>query len=156
MCRKDGVCKQRRLSHGEVGREIAFRKMYPARAYTTLVVLVFLWRLWKCSLIIPHIYPSIATHIYSCLPTSNYLFFEGEQCRMLANNSPMVTEALTHHRIVPNGTEWYQIILNGPVCYRKVPNGTKWCWMVPNGTKWCQMVQNGAKSYRRMTNGAKW
>ena len=41
MCKKDDICWQRRLNHSGVGGGIAFRKVYPARAYTTLVVLVF-------------------------------------------------------------------------------------------------------------------
>merc|ERR1712208_142385 len=41
MCKKDDIFRQRRLNHSEVGgRKIAFRRVYPARAYTTLVVLV--------------------------------------------------------------------------------------------------------------------
>ena len=43
VCRKDDIFRQRRLNHSGVGgRKIAFRRVYPARAYTTLVVLVFL------------------------------------------------------------------------------------------------------------------
>ena len=42
-CRKDDIFRQRRLNHSEVGgRNIAFRRVYPARAYTTLVVLVIM------------------------------------------------------------------------------------------------------------------
>ena len=41
VCRKDDIFRQRRLNHSGVGgRKIAFRRVYPARAYTTLVVLV--------------------------------------------------------------------------------------------------------------------
>ena len=41
VCRKGAIFRQRRLNHSGVGgREIAFRRVYPARAYTTLVVLV--------------------------------------------------------------------------------------------------------------------
>ena len=35
------VCRQKRLNHSGVGGGIAFRGVYPARAYTTVVVLVF-------------------------------------------------------------------------------------------------------------------
>ena len=41
MCKKDDICWQRRLNHSGVGGGIAFRRVYPARAYTTVVVLVF-------------------------------------------------------------------------------------------------------------------
>ena len=41
VCRKDDIFRQRRLNHSGVGgRKIAFRRVYPARAYTTFVVLV--------------------------------------------------------------------------------------------------------------------
>ena len=40
MCKKDDICWQRRLNHSWVGGGIAFRRVYPARAYTTVVVLV--------------------------------------------------------------------------------------------------------------------
>ena len=41
VCRKDDIFRQRRLNHsGAGGRKIAFRRVYPARAYTTLAVLV--------------------------------------------------------------------------------------------------------------------
>ena len=41
MCtRKDDIFRQRRLNHSGVGGGIAFRRVYPARAYSTLVVLV--------------------------------------------------------------------------------------------------------------------
>ena len=40
VCRKDDIFSQRRLNHSGVGGGIAFRRVYPARAYTTLVVLV--------------------------------------------------------------------------------------------------------------------
>ena len=40
MCRKDNIFRQRQLNHSGAGRGIAFRRVYPARAYTTLVVLV--------------------------------------------------------------------------------------------------------------------
>ena len=44
--RKDDIFRQRRLNHSGVGgRKIAFRRVYPARAYTTIVVLVIL-SLW--------------------------------------------------------------------------------------------------------------
>ena len=43
VCRKDDIFRQRQLNHSGVGgRKIAFRRVYPARAYTTLVVLVFI------------------------------------------------------------------------------------------------------------------
>ena len=41
VCRKDDILRQRRLNHSGVGGGIAFRGVYPARAYTTVVVLVF-------------------------------------------------------------------------------------------------------------------
>ena len=41
MLKKDDICWQRRLNHSWVGGGIAFRRVYPARAYTTVVVLVF-------------------------------------------------------------------------------------------------------------------
>ena len=41
MCRKDDIFRQRRLNHSGVGGGIAFRKVYPARAYSTVVVLVY-------------------------------------------------------------------------------------------------------------------
>ena len=41
VCRKDDSFWQRRLNDSVVGGGIAFIRMYPARAYTTLVVLVF-------------------------------------------------------------------------------------------------------------------
>ena len=41
MCKKDDICWQRRLNHSWVGGGIVFRRVYPARAYTTVVVLVF-------------------------------------------------------------------------------------------------------------------
>ena len=41
MCKKDDICWQRRLNHSGVGGGIGFRRVYPARAYTTVVVLVF-------------------------------------------------------------------------------------------------------------------
>ena len=40
MCKKDDIFRQRRLNHSEVGGRIAFGKVYPARAYSTIVVLV--------------------------------------------------------------------------------------------------------------------
>ena len=41
VCTKDDIFRQRRLNHSGVGgRKIAFRRVYPARAYTTFVVLV--------------------------------------------------------------------------------------------------------------------
>ena len=40
MCKKDDICWQRRLNHSWVGGGIAFRRVYPARAYTMVVVLV--------------------------------------------------------------------------------------------------------------------
>ena len=43
MCKKDDICWQRRLNHSGVGGGIAFRRVYPARAYTTVVVLVLSW-----------------------------------------------------------------------------------------------------------------
>ena len=42
MCRKDDIFRQRRLNHSGVGGGIAFRKVYPARAYSTVVVLVYI------------------------------------------------------------------------------------------------------------------
>ena len=44
MCRKDDIFSQIRLNHSGVGGAIAFRKVYPARAYSTVVVLVSLLR----------------------------------------------------------------------------------------------------------------
>ena len=41
VCRKDDFFRQRRLNLNGVGGGIAFGKVYPARAYTTLVVLVY-------------------------------------------------------------------------------------------------------------------
>ena len=40
VCRKYDIFRQRRLNDSEVGGEIAFRRVYPARAYSTVVVLV--------------------------------------------------------------------------------------------------------------------
>ena len=40
VCRKDGIFRQRRLNDSEVGGEIAFRRVNPARAYKMVVVLV--------------------------------------------------------------------------------------------------------------------
>ena len=40
VCRKDDIFRQRRLNHSGVGGGIAFRRVYPARAYSTVVVLV--------------------------------------------------------------------------------------------------------------------
>ena len=40
VCRKDDIFKQRRLYHSGVGGGITFRRVYPARAYSTVVVLV--------------------------------------------------------------------------------------------------------------------
>ena len=40
VCRKYDIFRQRRLNDSEVGGEIAFRGVYPARAYSTVVVLV--------------------------------------------------------------------------------------------------------------------
>ena len=42
LCKKDDIFRQRQQNHSEVGGGIAFRRVYPARAYTTLVVLVFI------------------------------------------------------------------------------------------------------------------
>ena len=42
VCRKYDIFRQRRLNNSEVGGEIAFRRVYPARAYSTVVVHVFL------------------------------------------------------------------------------------------------------------------
>ena len=42
VCRKDDIFRQRRLNHSGVGGGIAFRRVYPARAYSTVVVLVYL------------------------------------------------------------------------------------------------------------------
>ena len=39
MCKEDNICWQRRLNHSGVGGGIALRGVYPARAYTTIVVL---------------------------------------------------------------------------------------------------------------------
>ena len=33
VCRKDDIFRQRRLNHSRVGGGIAFRRVYPARAY---------------------------------------------------------------------------------------------------------------------------
>ena len=41
MCKKDDICWQRQLNHSGVGGGIAFRRVYPAQAYTTVVVLVY-------------------------------------------------------------------------------------------------------------------
>ena len=41
VCRKDDIFRQRRLNHSGVGGGIAFRRVYPARAYSTVVVLVW-------------------------------------------------------------------------------------------------------------------
>ena len=40
VCRKDDIFRQRRLNHSGVGGGIAFRRVYPARAYSMVVVLV--------------------------------------------------------------------------------------------------------------------
>ena len=40
MCKKDDICWQRQLNRSGVGGGIAFRRVYPARAYATVVVLV--------------------------------------------------------------------------------------------------------------------
>ena len=40
VCRKDDIFRQRLLNHSGVGGGIAFRRVYPARAYSTVVVLV--------------------------------------------------------------------------------------------------------------------
>ena len=40
MCRKDDISRQRRLNHSELGGGIAFRRVYLARAYSTVVILV--------------------------------------------------------------------------------------------------------------------
>ena len=40
VCRKYDIFRQRRLNDSEVGGEITFRRVYPARAYTTLALLV--------------------------------------------------------------------------------------------------------------------
>ena len=40
VCRKDNIFRQRRLNDRAGRGGIAFRGVYPARAYTTLVVLV--------------------------------------------------------------------------------------------------------------------
>ena len=42
VCRKDDIFRQRRLNDSAVGGGGAFRGVYPARAYTTLVVLVII------------------------------------------------------------------------------------------------------------------
>ena len=42
VCRKYDIFRQRRLNDSEVGGEIAFRGVYPARAYSTVVVLVLI------------------------------------------------------------------------------------------------------------------
>ena len=42
VCKKDDIFRQTRRNHSGVGGGIAFRRVYPARAYTTLVVLVIL------------------------------------------------------------------------------------------------------------------
>ena len=42
MCKKDNIRWQRRLNHSQVGGGIALRRVYPAWAYTTVVVLVLL------------------------------------------------------------------------------------------------------------------
>ena len=38
--RKEDIFRQRQLNHSEVGGGNAFKRVYPARAYSTLVVLV--------------------------------------------------------------------------------------------------------------------
>ena len=42
VCRKDDIFRQRRLNHSGVGGGNAFRRVYPVRAYSTVVVLVTL------------------------------------------------------------------------------------------------------------------
>ena len=42
VCRKDDIFRQRRLNHSGVGGGITFGRVYPARAYSTVVVLVSL------------------------------------------------------------------------------------------------------------------
>ena len=48
MCKKDDIFRQRRLNHSEVGGGIAFRRVYPARAYSTVVVLVYIQKHSDC------------------------------------------------------------------------------------------------------------
>ena len=38
VCRKDDIFRQRRLNHSGVGGGVAFRRVYPAQAYITLVL----------------------------------------------------------------------------------------------------------------------
>ena len=40
VCRKDDISRQRRLNDSAIGGGIAFRRVYLARAYTTLVKLI--------------------------------------------------------------------------------------------------------------------
>ena len=47
VCRKDDIFRQRRLNHSGVGGGIALRRVYPVRAYSTVVVLVF-YRISHC------------------------------------------------------------------------------------------------------------
>ena len=58
MCKKDDICWQRRLNHSGVGGEIAFRTVYSARAYKTLVLLVLKWWSQYC-----HIRPNLKTNL---------------------------------------------------------------------------------------------
>ena len=44
MCKKENIFRQRRLDHSGVGGGNAFKRVYPAQAYPTLVVLVFMMR----------------------------------------------------------------------------------------------------------------
>ena len=44
MCRKDDIFSQRRLNHNGVGGGIAYRRVYPTRAYSTVVILVSIGR----------------------------------------------------------------------------------------------------------------
>ena len=44
VCRKYDIFRQKRQKDSEVRGEIAFRRVYPARAYSTVVVLVFTYK----------------------------------------------------------------------------------------------------------------
>ena len=43
--RKEDIFRQRQLNHSEVGGGNAFKRVYPAQAYSTLVVLVLFIKL---------------------------------------------------------------------------------------------------------------
>ena len=64
VCRKYDIFRQRRLNDSEVGGEIAFRRVYPARAYSTIVVLVF--NTSKLALNLAQLSPSLLTNVNKC------------------------------------------------------------------------------------------